>query len=65
MNETENDTPITWTETPTGGWEATIRGVEYLIEWHSTRYYLYRGPEHEQIDSNTSLLLLKWIAECL
>ena len=65
MNGTEVTTPIKWTKTSTGGWEATIGGVEYLIEWRGIRYYLYRGPEREQIDSNDTLLVLMWIAECL
>ena len=65
MNETEDVTPIKWMNTPDGAWKASVSGVEYLIEWHNNRYYLYRGPEREQIDSNKSLLLLKWIAECL
>nr|DAP86921.1 MAG TPA: hypothetical protein [Caudoviricetes sp.] len=65
MNKTEDCTPISWAKTPNGGWKATVSGVEYLIEWHDNRYYLYKSPEREQIDSNKSLLLLKWITECL
>ena len=65
MNGTENGTAINWTETPDGGWEATINGTTYLIERHGGSYYLYRGVERNQIDANMSLLLLKWIAECL
>nr|DAS21729.1 MAG TPA: hypothetical protein [Bacteriophage sp.] len=65
MNETEDATLINWTLTPDNRWEATIRGVKYSIEWRNNQYRLYRGPERDQIDSNKSLLLLKWITECL
>lgn len=50
---------------PNDAWKATVSGVEYLIEWRNNRYCLYKGPEREQIDSNKSLLLLKWITEYL
>ena len=65
MNGTENGTQLNWTKTINGGWETMVNGTTYLIEMHSGRYYLYKGPEREQIDSNKSLLLLKWITECL
>lgn len=65
MNGIKNSTATNWTKTIDGGWEAMISGTTYLIEWHGGQYYLYRGVEREQIDANKSLLVLKWIAECL
>nr|DAY23538.1 MAG TPA: hypothetical protein [Caudoviricetes sp.] len=65
MNATEDATLINWTLTSDDRWEATVRGVTYSIEWRNNQYCLYRGPERKKIDSNKSLLLLKWITECL
>ena len=65
MNETDTFSAVNWTKTPDGGWEASVSGVTYLIERHGDEYYLYRGLEREQIESNKSLLLLKRITECL